>query len=170
MSFDIFWRQPWILSVIAGVGLILTELVKWPIKAKVNKSVAKAWVYILMSLIITTGVYVAAIFIYPKFLPNDSGVVASWNWNEWGTIVALEQAMYNLIWEKGLKAILVAIFSKLFKKDSKVVEEVVDSTGVGEALDKTTEKIKSKQDKPQLETTASKIQNGVQRSNKRPKI
>lgn len=143
-EFILVLKQPLELVIMAVIALIITELIKWPIKAKAKPSNVMSWIYILISIVICTAVF---FIYYALILP---GGIKNCSYEKWVGLVAAEQLTYNYVWDKGLKKVISGIVAKITKKKPEDIEKAIDSSGLGEVLDKADSKIKEKQDKPNL--------------------
>lgn len=125
------WESFGYMSIAVFIAVILTEIVKYPIKKKLGTSTGYGWLYILLSLVVATGVY--ALYWYVannKVFPINETTLRSYV-----SFVALEQTMFNLIWEKGLKVVVQGIVSKITGVNKTVVNTVMEVTGVNDKLD-----------------------------------
>lgn len=119
------------MSLAVFIAVILTEIVKYPIKKKLGTSTGYGWLYILLSLVLATGVY--ALYWY---IANDKTFpIGETTLRNYVSFMALEQAMFNLIWEKGLKVVVQGIVSKITGVNKTVVGTVMEVTGVNDKLD-----------------------------------
>lgn len=132
-------NQPmeFILAVVAA--LLLTELIKLPIKYFTKKSTGIGWLYILISIAVVTGVYLAY---YNLIRPVESGTFY-FDYEDWLSMVAAEQLTFNFIWDKGIKKAIALIVAKFSKKSLKEVEGFIENSKVGGVLDKVDSHIKS---------------------------
>lgn len=125
------WAGFGYMSLAVFVSVVLTEIVKYPIKKKLGTSTGYGWLYILLSLVLATGVYALYWYIVnDKMFPIGEATLRNYV-----SFMALEQAMFNLIWEKGLKVVVQGIVSKITGVHKAVVGTVMEVTGVNDKLD-----------------------------------
>lgn len=120
------------LYIAVAVAVALTELVKFPIKKKLGTSLGYGWLYILISMVISTGAY--AVYWYldnGKAFPINETLGV-----QYLAFIGGVQLVFNYIWEKGLKVVVEKFISKVTGVNSTIVSGVMEATGVNSALDK----------------------------------
>lgn len=158
-GFNLHLENPLEVLIMAFVALVITELIKLPIKLKVKKSTGMAWVYILISLVVCTAVFLINDLL---LIPVPGGFMGL-SYEKFLALVALEQATYNFIWDKGLKKLVALIFSKITGKKCEDIEKVMDDVGIGQTLDKADSAIKDGQDKPEIQKPVEVVSTQVKK-------
>lgn len=128
-----FWSQPTEFIVSVLIAMVITELIKYPIKKKLGNQTKYGWLYILISVIVGTGVFAGYwYFVNDKQFVLDSATLHS----EYLAFLAFEQLVFNFVWDKGLKAVVQKIISKTTGIDENTVNAVMEVAGVNDALEK----------------------------------
>lgn len=157
--------QPTEFIILTVVSLILTELIKWPIKRKAGNATWAGWVYILISLVCVFAVATG----YACFIaePNTTHYTMEYVIS----MFAAQQTLFNIIWDKGIKKVVSAIVARVTGKKAAEVEGAIDKSGVDKVLDKVDEYIKTQ---PKSNLTGKSINTNstddVKRHNGRPRV
>lgn len=117
--------------LVAGLAtIILTELIKLPIKKACGDKPLANYLYIFISLIVTAGGYIAYLYIKERTIV----------WTDWQPLVAgliafvgIVQTIFNFIWKNGIKALLKKIHPACNKIPDEITNKVdnliTESTG-----------------------------------------
>lgn len=176
VQFMMLMNYPLEILVMAVIAMVATEIVKFPLKRIAPKTNTMGWLWILLSVAFSVGVYCIYYYLIRQPYVDVEAGTRLFDWGSMLSLISAEQAVFNFVWDKGIKALIKLIFCKVTGKSSMEADKLLDSTGIGDALDKANDALKeASKTVEQAKTTVQKSSmsvdgKAINSSNTRPKI
>ena len=112
------------ILALAFFAMILTEIIKYPVKSKFSENAAAGWLWIFVSIFVGVAVYCFYWFLCRPMPHLDTEIVDGvvqikgtyFDWGSMAALVCMQQTLYNLLWDKGIRVLVKKIIGRVKKR------------------------------------------------------